>query len=118
MQDENVNLVTQCKAGTYVYYIFNRIKISSNCVELIFGKGNLSTLGASRDAVFWLFFLPNISTLGVFFSDFCAVTEEDPQGRNVWQKEQPENCVTRRSQSQRYYISIVLNLSLPNIMNF
>ena len=30
----------------------NRIRISSNCVELIFGKGHLSTLGASRDAVF------------------------------------------------------------------
>ena len=50
-------------------YIYNRIRISSNCVELIFGKGHLSTLGASRDAVFWFFFLPNVSTLGVFFSD-------------------------------------------------
>ena len=33
-------------------YVCNRIRISSNCVELIFGKGHLSTLGASRDAVF------------------------------------------------------------------
>ena len=31
---------------------FNRIRISSNCVELIFVKVHLSTLGASRDAVF------------------------------------------------------------------
>ena len=33
-------------------------------IYIIFGKGHLSTLGASRDAVFWFFFLPNVSTLG------------------------------------------------------
>ena len=32
--------------------MINRIRISSNCVELIFEKGHLSTLGASRDTVF------------------------------------------------------------------
>ena len=30
----------------------NKIRISSNCVELIFVKVHLSTLGASRNAVF------------------------------------------------------------------
>ena len=32
----------------------NRIRVSSNCVKLIFVKVHLSTLGASRDAVFLL----------------------------------------------------------------
>ena len=50
-------------------------------VAIIFGKGHLSTLGVS------------------------GVTEEDPQGRNVWQKEEPENCVSRRSQSRKMTLS-------------
>ena len=33
----------------FITYVHNRIRISSNCVELIFGKGHLSTLGVSRD---------------------------------------------------------------------
>ena len=33
------------------YCIYNRMRISSNCVQLIFGKGHLSTLEASRDTV-------------------------------------------------------------------
>ena len=58
----------------YIYvhrdmFLCNRVRISSNCVELIFGKGHLSTLGVSRDAVFRFFFLSDVSTLGVFFSD-------------------------------------------------
>ena len=50
----------------YQLYVLvtNGIRISSNCVELIFVKVHLSTLGASRDAIFQLFFLPNISTRG------------------------------------------------------
>ena len=47
----------------------NRIRVSSNCVELIFVKVHLSTLGASRDAVF-------------FFSILLSAKRFDPGGLN------------------------------------
>ena len=55
---------------------------------MYFVKVHLSTFRASRDAVF--------------------LTEEDPQGRNVWQTEESvadrrigKNCVSRRSKSRK-----------------
>ena len=54
--------------------IVNRVRIPSNCVELIFGKGHLSTFRASKDAVFLdSSFLSNVLTLRVFFSDLLLV---------------------------------------------
>ena len=67
----------------------NRIRISSNCVELIFGKGHLSTTGVSRDAVFLIL----LSARGNY----------DPQqtnaGQNVWSCDQ---AFLYDSQHQQY----------------
>ena len=41
------------KNHIYTYITgYTYIRISSNCVKLIFGKGHPSTLGVSRDVVF------------------------------------------------------------------
>ena len=59
----------------------NRIRISSICVELIFGKGHLSTLGVSRP----LKKTPRVETFG--------------------RKNNQKTCVSRRSQSRKMTLS-------------
>ena len=55
-----------------VGHVYIRIRISFNCVKLIFGKGHLLTLGASRDTVFGSSFCQTFRPWG---SSSVTVTE-------------------------------------------
>ena len=80
----------------YLYQFTIRVRISSNCIELIFGKGHLSTLGASRDAVFHSSFCQTFQPWGS-----SSVTDVGLQGVFLSIKK----TVSRRSQNRKMTLS-------------
>ena len=78
----------QLKEPSLLYgFMFNRIRIPYNCIELIFGIVHPSTFEHLKTQ-FLLVSSSNVFNPG----GSSSVTEEDPQGRNVFKHSKVEGC--------------------------